>query len=107
MKLFRKKEEQKKKAQARQLLKLQKDLEKIVMTGMADISDDMRKLVTEFNEALKEAQEIIPLMDQEIKERQFAGEDTSGMEQTREELIQSMDEVKNALAAVPASPFTA
>lgn len=107
MKLFRKKEEQKKKAQARKLMKLQKSLNEVAVTGLAEVSEDMKHVVDEFEDLLQETLEILPQMDLEIKERQAAGEDTSQLEEQREELFQAIEGMKKALQDVPATPSTA
>jgi hypothetical protein len=105
--LFRKNKEQKKKAQGRQLNKLQKFLEKAAKDGMADVQKEMKSLVAEFNDLLAQTEAILPEMDKEIEERKAQGEDTTSLEQTRVELIQGIEEMRKALAAVPAAPFSA
>ena len=103
----RKAQDQKKKAQARSMKRLQNFFEKAATTGMADVEKEVAQIRTEYEALMKETREILPLMDQEIAEKKAAGEDTTSQEQARQELAQSLDEVEKALAAVPASPFTA
>lgn len=101
-----KREEQKKNAQARKMLKVQKFLEKTALKGMGEVENEVKKVRTEYEALLKETAEILPLMDQEISERKDQGEDTSQMELQRQGLAQNIQAVKTALDEMPASPFT-
>lgn len=101
MKFFRKKEQQKKKAQTRSMKRLQNFLEKAASTGLADLAMEMKGLKAEYEALLKETEAILPELDKEIEERKALGDDTSQMEQTKVELSQAIDEMKKALATVP------
>jgi len=106
MKLFGKRDERKKKAAARKFLKLQKFLEKGLATGMQDINAEMEQVIAEYQDVMKDFKEIMPMMDEEIATKRTAGEDVTEMEKNRQELKDALDELKTALASVPASPFT-
>jgi flagellar hook-associated protein FlgK len=104
---FRKNKDQKKKAQGRQLKRLQKFLEKAAKDGMADVQKEMKSLVAEFNDLLAQTEAILPELDIEITDKKDQGEDTTSLEQAREEILQGIEEMRKALAAVPAAPFSA
>ncbi len=101
MKLFRTRRK------ARDLKKLQKFLEKGVATGVADINAEMKRVLAEYQDLMKDLKEILPLMDEEIATKKAAGEDTSEMEQHRAELAQGLNELETAVKDCPSPPFAA
>ncbi len=108
MKLFRRKaQNQRMKAQGRGLKKLQKFMEKGVATGMQDLNAEMKQVLAEYQDLMKDLREILPMMDEEIATKRAAGEDVSEMEQHRAELAQALNELETAVKDCPSQPFTA
>jgi uncharacterized protein YoxC len=106
------KDERKKKAAARKMLKLQKFLEKAASKGtkilnkeMGTLVKEMDALVKEYEDLMDETKQILREYDEAIIKAQNDGEDVSEKVKIRDEIAVAIHELEDALAGVHQSPI--